>query len=86
MVIQNLRNLINGRPLYKYIPCKYPMLISLGRYDGIFTYYGWTMTGFLPAMMKEFVEWKEMVYYWDWSRFHKNKKKRKFKDNIILEI
>ncbi len=39
------------------------MVISLGKYDGIFTYRGWTLTGFFCAMMKDFIEWKEMVHY-----------------------
>ncbi|KAL6052882.1 putative apoptosis inducing factor [Balamuthia mandrillaris] len=36
----------------------YPILISLGKYDGMLVWLGWTLTGFLPALMKEFVEWK----------------------------
>jgi NADH dehydrogenase FAD-containing subunit len=45
----------------RYLPCKRPMVISLGQYDGIFTYYGWTLTGFIPACVKEGIEWKEML-------------------------
>lgn len=55
------------------------MVISLGKYDGIFTYRGWTLSGFVPAAMKEFIEWKEMVnklsqvniqvHYWNWQQF-----------------
>ncbi len=55
--------------LVRYSPSKLPMLISLGKYDGIFTYRGYSFGGFIPAAMKEFVEWKEMVYYWQWNRF-----------------
>jgi len=69
VVIKNLRSMLYAKPLHKYVPTKCPMLISLGKYDGVLTYRGFTWTGFLPAIMKEFVEWKEMVYYWDWSRF-----------------
>ncbi|KAL6052709.1 putative apoptosis inducing factor [Balamuthia mandrillaris] len=39
----------------------YPILISLGKYDGMLVWLGWTLTGFLPALMKEFVEWKGLV-------------------------
>jgi len=69
VVINNIRNLESGRPLVNYVPGKCPMLISLGKYDGVLTYGGWTMTGFVPAAMKEFVEWKELVYYWPWKRY-----------------
>jgi len=69
VVISNIKNQESGKPLTKYVPTPCPMLISLGRHDGILTYRGYTMTGFLPAVMKEFVEWKEMVWYWDWHHF-----------------
>lgn len=69
VVIKNLRCVESGKPLHKYVPQTCPMLVSLGRYDGVFIYRGFTMTGFIPAAMKEFVEWKEMVFYWDWSHF-----------------
>jgi len=69
VVIKNLECMLGNAPLHKYIPAKCPMLISLGKVDGILTYRGFALTGFLPAVMKEFVEWKEMVWYWDWDRF-----------------
>lgn len=49
--------------LATYEPCKRPMIISLGKYDGMFTYRGWTVCGFICALMKDFVEWKELVHY-----------------------
>jgi len=39
------------------------MLISLGKYDGIFVFKNITLTGFIPGVMKEFVEWKVMTAY-----------------------
>ncbi len=45
----------------RYLPCKRPMVISLGKYDGVFTYLGWTLTGLIPACLKEAIEWKEML-------------------------
>jgi NADH dehydrogenase FAD-containing subunit len=69
VVIKNLINTEKRQPLHVYDADKFPMVVSLGKYDGIFFWYGWTLTGFIPAVMKEFVEWKELIWYWDWSRF-----------------
>ena len=41
----------------------YPIVISLGKYDAIFTWGSWTLTGFIPALCKEAVEWKVMITY-----------------------
>jgi len=68
-VISNIRLSELGLPLSRYIAGKCPILISLGKYDGILTYRGFTYTGFVPAAMKEFVEWKEMVHYWNLEHF-----------------
>jgi NADH dehydrogenase FAD-containing subunit len=75
VVIKNLESMLTNAPLHRYIPSPCPMLISLGKVDGIFTYRGFSFTGFLPAIMKEFVEWKEMIWYWDWYRFFPHKLK-----------
>jgi len=69
IVIQNIRNFDANKELTPYMPSPCPMLISLGKYDGICTYRGYSITGFIPAVMKEFVEWKEMVFYWTWQHF-----------------
>jgi len=79
VMLKNIRNRERGLPLHKYTPTPHPMLISLGKYDGMCTYKGYTMTGFLPAVMKEFVEWKEMVYYWDWKRFRRWSRRIRFR-------
>jgi len=73
-VVANIKSLESGKPLVQYIAGKCPMLISLGKYDGICTYRGYAMTGFVPAAMKEFVEWKEMIYYWNWEHFQLGRK------------
>lgn len=75
VAIKNLKCMLDNTPLHKYVPTKYPMVISLGKVDGIFTYRGFSFSGFFPAMMKEFVEWKEMVWYWDCQRFFPSKVK-----------
>jgi len=69
VVIKNIINFEKGSALVDYTPAPCPMLISLGKYDGILTYKSWAFTGIIPAVMKEFVEWKEMVYYWKLNHF-----------------
>jgi len=58
-------NTLKSANLKTYSPSCLPMLISLGKYDCIFTYRGYTFSGFIPALMKEFVEWKEMLKFKD---------------------
>ena len=40
----------------KYTPKKRMMVISLGKYSGIIEYKNFVMGGFIPAMMKSFIE------------------------------
>ncbi len=63
VVVKNILRLERGgkRPLCSYRSSARPVLISLGKLDGILIYAGWTLTGFIPAVMKEVVEWKVMV-------------------------
>jgi len=64
VVINNIQRREQLKPLVTYNPKPHPMLISLGKHDGVLIYRGYTIfTGLLPAIMKEFVEWKEMVFY-----------------------
>lgn len=83
VVIKNLERSLKSAPLFKYVPSPCPMLISLGKVDGILTYRGFSLTGFLPAIMKEFVEWKEMVWYWDWFRFFPHKLKYVYPASMV---
>jgi len=53
----------NQRILHEYRLRSRTKLISLGRLDGIFTFEEFSFFGFLPAIAKEFVEWKVMSYY-----------------------
>eukprot|EP01116_Phalansterium_solitarium_P016673 TRINITY_DN3923_c1_g1_i1.p1 TRINITY_DN3923_c1_g1~~TRINITY_DN3923_c1_g1_i1.p1 ORF type:complete len:531 (+),score=176.40 TRINITY_DN3923_c1_g1_i1:159-1751(+) len=69
VVMSNIARSDAKRMMKRYRPKDCPMLISLGKYDGMLVYKSFTMTGFLPAVMKEFVEWKELVWYWSWSYF-----------------
>jgi len=49
--------------MIKYSVVDRPMVISLGKYCGIFLYKGWSLTGFIPSWMKVVVEMKVMVSY-----------------------
>ena len=49
--------------LLLYDPIDVPMIVSLGAYDAVLCWKGYSMTGFIPALLKECVEWKEMVVY-----------------------
>jgi len=63
VVLQNIWNKENNLPLTTFSASPCPMLISLGKYECVFSYRGYSFGGFIPACIKEFVEWKEMVYY-----------------------
>lgn len=61
-VLHNLRVLLRGEDtLRTYTHQKEsPLLISLGKYDGIFEYKQFVITGFIPAFLKWAVEKREM--------------------------
>ena len=54
-------NLANN--LQKYVSKQRPMIISLGKNDGIFYFGSFIITGKSTALMKQFVEWKIMARY-----------------------
>jgi len=62
----------NSNPieLRTYTPKSRIKIISLGKYDGITLYKNFAFTGFIPAIMKEFVEFKVMVAYRYRTKFH----------------
>ncbi|MEK6889052.1 MAG: FAD-dependent oxidoreductase [Nanoarchaeota archaeon] len=60
VAVENIRALESGRKLKKYVEKKTPMVISLGKYDGIFDYMHFVFTGKVPAFLKWAVEKKEM--------------------------
>eukprot|EP01125_Pyxidicula_operculata_P008645 TRINITY_DN2882_c0_g1_i1.p1 TRINITY_DN2882_c0_g1~~TRINITY_DN2882_c0_g1_i1.p1 ORF type:complete len:422 (-),score=46.03 TRINITY_DN2882_c0_g1_i1:246-1511(-) len=56
---------------------EYIKVISLGKYDGIIVWKWIYITGVIPALLKEAIEWKTMVRYWSWpikSKTSTNKK------------
>jgi len=62
-IIRNIYNLEDKKPLEPYSHRKRPMLISLGKRSGILDTGNFVLTGFIPAVMKWFVEWKTMRKY-----------------------
>ena len=63
VIVKNIKRMAKGKKLKKYVPKKRPMVISLGKYKGIFTYKMFVLNGIIPAFMKKFIEWKTMFKY-----------------------
>ena len=63
--IENLRCLINKKPLEKYetIHKQRPIVISLGKWNGIFTSENLTFSGIIPGILKNFIEKRFMMKY-----------------------
>ena len=62
-IIKNIMALEKRSALEKYTSKKRPMVISLGKRDAILDNGNFVMTGFIPALLKWFVEWKTMRKY-----------------------
>jgi len=63
VVIDNLRALAEGRKLREYVSKARPMVISLGKWNGILVYHHFVWTGILPGLIKQLIEWKTMRRY-----------------------
>ncbi len=61
IVVDNILALENGKELTKYNEERTPVVISLGKYNGILEYKGFVFTGIIPAFIKWCVEKKEML-------------------------
>lgn len=63
IVASNIVKLANNssKSLSVYKAGVVPVVISLGKYDAIFTYGNFSFSGFVPALVKELVEWKVLV-------------------------
>ncbi|NOZ80922.1 MAG: FAD-dependent oxidoreductase [DPANN group archaeon] len=62
IICKNIRLLEQGQQekLMAYRPKKRPMVISMGKRQGIFVWGRLVMTGIIPALLKPLVEWKAM--------------------------
>jgi len=64
VVANNIICMERGRKPSKYLSPPYrPVLISLGKYHGVFVLGNFAFTGPLPALLKEAVEWKTLMRY-----------------------
>ncbi|MEM3074603.1 MAG: FAD-dependent oxidoreductase [Candidatus Pacearchaeota archaeon] len=63
IISRNLYALEMKKPLEIYKPVKRPILISLGKYNGIFEYKGIILGGVIPALMKYIVEIKTLIRF-----------------------
>lgn len=63
VVVENIYHLEHGESLVDYDPTKKPMVISLGKWCGIFEWGRFTWCGVFPGILKILVEWKTMLRY-----------------------
>ena len=62
-IASNLKALDKGDTLSEYVSHKRPMVISLGKWKGVFELNNIVLTGLLPGLLKSFIEWKTMRKY-----------------------
>jgi NADH dehydrogenase FAD-containing subunit len=64
LVSDNIFYMDKGKAPNKYTsPLARPVVISLGKYHGVFVFGSFVITGPLPALLKEAIEWKTLVRY-----------------------
>ncbi|HLD00696.1 MAG TPA: FAD-dependent oxidoreductase [Candidatus Nanoarchaeia archaeon] len=64
VVIDNILRLEHHKPLKKYYSLERPMVISLGKKNGLFLFRNIVLTGVIPALLKKIVEFKTMRRYY----------------------
>src|SRR5690606_6407278 len=60
-IIKNIINLEKNELLESYVGSVSPMVISLGKWNGIFIWKKFTLTGIIPGILKGIIEWREMI-------------------------
>ncbi len=63
VVCHNIRALEKKQQLKSYLPHQRPMVISLGKWHGIFIDKNFVWTGIIPSFLKRAIEWKTMWRY-----------------------
>lgn len=63
VVCHNIRALEKKEQLQEYVSTQRPMVISLGKWHGIFIDKNFVLTGIIPSFLKRVVEWKTMWRY-----------------------
>ncbi len=62
-ICKNIFNQESGKELVNYIPKSTPLVISLGSYNGLFSYGNFFFSGIIPAIMKIMIEKHVMFRY-----------------------
>lgn len=60
IIVKNIKNLEKPKPLITYETKKRPMVVSLGKFNGIFEYKKIVLVGIIPAFLKWYIERKTM--------------------------
>lgn len=60
IIVKNIIALENKEDLFQYHSKKTPLVISLGKYNGIIDLGDFVLTGIISALLKSFIEWREM--------------------------
>ncbi len=63
VVVKNIYNLEQGKPLQEFKATSRPMVISLGPWRGIFVKGKLVLTGLAPGLLKTLIEWKALWKY-----------------------
>jgi len=63
IVTKNIFNMEKGEDLEEYISKPRIMVISLGKWHGILVYKNFVLTGIIPGVLKNLIEWMEMRKY-----------------------
>lgn len=61
VICKNLMSVIFGGEMVEYTPKKTPIVISLGKFGGIFDHGKFVITGWIPAFLKWAIEKREML-------------------------
>ena len=62
-MVKNILRMERGKELIKYIHNEKPMVISLGKDDGILVYKNFVLRGIIPGFLKRVIEWKTIKQY-----------------------
>lgn len=62
-LVNNIKALENNKPLFAYQAKQTPLVISLGKYNGIFSWGKFVFTGLIPGILKTLIEKREMWKY-----------------------
>jgi NADH dehydrogenase FAD-containing subunit len=63
IVAKNIISLEKNIRLKEYSSKTTPLVISLGKWDGIFSWKNFVFTGIIPGIMKSVIEWMRMLSY-----------------------